>query len=193
MNLVDLLLLFLFLMVIFIGFSVGLIRMVCVVIGMYVGVNIAALTYVAFAGLTAEKGNPVSQATAEVVWFGVVWVVSSIIFTLVAFSFLRYIVLPGWLRNIEQLTGLVAGMFVGIFGLLVIGYVFQNSLALALASSQCSGGPTRFFASGFQNSLLMHVFNGVKVVLLDTLSPWLPTNRMPVFADYSSTVRACGI
>ncbi len=193
MNLVDLLLLFLFLMVIFIGFSVGLIRMLCVVIGMYVGVNIAALTYVAFAGLTAEKGDAVSQKTAEIVWFGVVWVVSSIIFTLVAFSFLRYIVLPGWLRSIEQLTGLVAGMFVGIFGLLVVGYVFQNSLALALASSHCDGGLTRFFAVGFRDSLLMHVFNAVKVVLLDTLSPWLPTNKIPVFADNSSTVRSCGV
>ena len=193
MNLIDFLLLFIWLGIIFLGFSVGIIKMGCALIGMYIGVNIAALVYQPFASLTVKPGA--DPSVGYVVWFGVAWIVSSIVFTLIALSFLGPLELPRWMKGFEQLAGLASGLVVGIFGLLVFGFVIQNTLALALASSQCQGGFVKFFAQNFTDSLLMHIFGAVKDVLINALSPFLKngSSAIPVFQDNSAQVRSCGL
>lgn len=187
MTVIDFILLLVLIIIIFVGFSVGIIKMASVILGMYLALQVAALLYIPFASLT---GGTVSS---QDVWFGILWGVWTIIFTLIVLSFTRYIQLPQWLAGIEQLAGMVLGLIAGIFGLLVLGFVFQNTITVGLAGSGCNGGFLRFFAQQFNGSLLMHVFNTIKIVLLNYLSPWLPSNNLPVFQDQSALVRSCGL
>lgn len=187
MSLIDILLLFILLGIVYVGFNIGLIKMASILLGMYIGLQVAAFLYIPFGNLT---GGTVSS---EDVWFGVLWAAWSAIATLIILSFTRHIALPESLANIEQVLGMAFGLLVGVFGLLVLGFVFQNTITLGLATSGCGSGTLKFFAGQFNGSLLMHIFSSVKVVLLNYMSPWLPSNNLPVFQDNSAYVRSCGI
>lgn len=183
MSWVDILLLFVLVGIIFLCFTKGLIKVASVMLGMYLGLQVAALFYKLFGGLTAEAGNESSIRTNQVIWFGILWVVWSIIFSLVVLSFTKSYRMPEKWGNIDQLGGLALGLFAGIFGVLVMSYVIRNTIALAWVAA---GKPNNYLygiKSGFDGSLLMGVFQSLKFVFLNVLSPWLPGNELPVFID----------
>lgn len=186
MSWMDIILLLALIGIIFACFSAGLIRVTSILLGMYLGLQVAALFYKIFAGLTAEAGNKASEQTNQVIWFGILWVVWSIIFSLIVISFTKEYQLPKTKRwgNIDQVGGLVVGIFAGIFGVLIISYVVRNTVTLAWFAA---GRPNNYLyaiLSGFQGSLLMGVFKAMKVVFLNFLSPWLPSGEIPVFSEF---------
>ncbi len=183
MTWIDFILFFILIGIVFLCFSTGLIRVASVILGMYLGLQVAALFFKIFATITAEAGNPASIQTNQVIWFGILWVVWSIIFSLVVISFTKEYTLQKRWGNLDQIGGLVLGIFAGVFGILIISYVIRNTITLAWVAA---GKPNNYlFAikSGFDGSLLMSVFNTLKVVFINALSPWLP-NDFPIFNNF---------
>lgn len=167
----------------FMGFNFGIIKVATVILGMYIGMQIAALFYPIFGGLTANQSSASSIYTNQIVWFFILWVVWSIIFSLVGFSFTNSIVLPKRLGNVDQLGGLALGLFAGIFGLLIVGFVLKNTMVLFWYGSGRPGNWLGSLVTGFDNSIIFGVFRTLKVVYLNILSPWLPANKIPVFFE----------
>jgi uncharacterized membrane protein required for colicin V production len=181
---IDVLLLLILVAIIFLCFSKGLIKVSSVLLGMYLGLQVAALFYKLFGALTAEAGNDASIRTNQVIWFGILWVVWSIIFSLVVMSFTKEYRMPEKWGNLDQIGGLVVGLLVGIFGVLVMAYVIRNTVTLAWIAA---GRPSNYLyaiKSGFDTSILMGVFNSIKVLFLNVLSPWLPSGEIPVFQNF---------
>ncbi len=182
MTWVDIILFLLLVGIIFICFSVGLIRVASVLFGMYLGLQVAAIFYRLFGGLTSDKGSASSIQTNEIIWFGILWVVATIILALVVISFTKSYSLPEKWGNIDQVGGLALGIIAGVFGILIIAFVVRNTLNLAWIAA---GRPNNYLyaiVSGFQGSLLMNVFKGLKVLFLNVLSPWIPGD-IPIFNE----------
>lgn len=108
---IDFILLLVILIIAFMGFNMGLVKVGAGIVGMYLGIQIATFFYVVFADLTATAGNATSRATNQIVWFFTLWVVWSIVFTLILWSFTKTIYIPKRLANLDQLGGLALGMF----------------------------------------------------------------------------------
>lgn len=183
MTFVDIFLFLGMMALLYICFVNGILKVVTVLLGMYAGLQVGAVFYKIFADITADKGNPNSVVTNQVVWFFALWIVWSIIFTLVAWSFIRHIQLPKWAINLDQIGGLVIGVFTVIFFFTIFGYVFKNIATLLWYGS---GKPDNWlFAvkSGFDNSFFMKLFGTFKALFVEILSPWLPSRDLPVFKD----------
>jgi len=183
MTWVDIILFIILIVIIFLCFSAGLIRVASIMLGMYLGLQVAGLFYSLFATITADRNSPASVQTNEVIWFGVLWVVWTIILSLVVVSFTKEYSMPERLGNVDQIGGLLLGIFVGIFGAMIIAFVIRNTSALGWISA---GRPNNYLFtiySGFRDSLLMGVFKTLKTIFVTTLSPWLPKN-IPVFGDF---------
>lgn len=184
MNIVVDLFIFLFILVLlYMSFSNGFLKVLTVVIGMYLGLQVAALAYKIFADLTTDKTKPGSGTTNQIIWFFALWVVWTIIFSLVAWSFLGTINLPKWARNFDQLLGLSLGVFASVFAMLVIGFVFKNTITMLWYGSGTPDNWLKALKDGFDQSVLMKLFNTLKVVYLNILSPWLPAGDLPVFKE----------
>ncbi|HEX2911962.1 MAG TPA: CvpA family protein [Chloroflexia bacterium] len=183
MTFVDIFIFFIFLVLLYFSFSSGVLKVLSVIIGMYGGLQVAALFNDIFAELTSNKGDPSSYTTNRIVWFFALFVVWTIIFTLVAWSFIGHINLPRWAKNFDQVLGLVLGVFAAVFAMLVVGFVFKNTITMIWYGS---GRPTNWLLGvkeGFDNSFMMKIFNAIKVLYLNILSPWLPDKDLPVFKE----------
>ncbi|MEI6043380.1 MAG: CvpA family protein [Chloroflexota bacterium] len=184
MSWIDIILFIFLIIIVYICFSTGLIRVASVMLGMYLGLQVAALFYKIFANITSD-GSAASTMTNQVIWFGILWLVWSIILSLVVISFTKEYSLPKTKKwgNIDQVGGLVLGIFAGVFGILVVSYVVRNTVTMAWAAAQYPHNYMEGIVYGFDGSLLMSIFRTLKVVFLNVLSPWLPSNEIPVFTD----------
>ncbi len=183
MTFVDILIFLGMMVLLYLCFTNGILKVLTVLIGMYAGLQVAAIFYKIFADLTAEKANPNSITTNQIVWFFGLWIAWSIIFTLVAWSFIKHLQLPKWAVSLDQLGGLVLGFFATVFAMMILGYVFKNVTTLLWYGS---GRPTNWLLTvkdGFDNSFFMKLFNTFKTLYLNVLSPWLPARDLPVFKD----------
>jgi uncharacterized membrane protein required for colicin V production len=180
---VDGILFFFLLFLLYLSFSQGFLKVLTVVIGMYLGMQVAALAYKLFANLTTDQAKPGSATTNQIIWFFILWVVWSIIFSLVAWSFLGTIQLPKWARNFDQLLGLALGVFAAVFAILIISFVFKNTIIMMWYGSGAPDNWLKALKDGFEQSALIKLFNILKVVYLNILSPWLPSGDLPVFKD----------
>lgn len=183
MTIIDIVLFLILLVLIYMGFSSGVLKVAAVTLGMYGGLQVAALFYEIFARITATPGDANSATTSQVVWFFALWVVWTIIFTLIAWYFLGSIKLPTWTNNIDQLLGLGLGFFAAIFALFVVSFVMKNTFTMIWYGS---GRPSNWMLEvkmAFDNSFLMGLFQVLKVVYLNILSPWLPNKNLPVFQN----------
>ncbi|MBN9390566.1 MAG: CvpA family protein [Chloroflexi bacterium] len=164
-------------------FVQGILKVVTVLLGMYAGLQVSAVFYKIFADITANKSDPNSITTNQVVWFFALWIVWSIIFSLVAWSFIRHLDLPKWAVNLDQVGGLVIGLLAVIFFFTIFGYVFKNIATLLWYGS---GRPTNWLLTvkeGFDTSFFMKLFATFKALFVEILSPWLPSRDLPVFKD----------
>ena len=180
---VDIILLILLLGLLYIGFASGTLKVLAIILGMYGGLQVAALFYTIFGSLTANQSDSASVITNQIIWFFALWIIWSIIFSLVAWSFLGTITLPKWLRNVDQLGGLVLGVFAAVFAMLIFGFVFKNTITMIWYGSGAPNNWLLTVKNAFDNSLLMSIFKSVKVLYVNILSPWLPGNNLPVFRD----------
>lgn len=188
MTLIDIVLFFILLIMLYMSFSQGILKVLTVTVGMYLGLQVAALFYQIFGDITSNKNDLSSIRTNQMVWFFALFVVWSIIFSLVAWSVIGTFNLPNWAKNLDQLGGLGLGIFASIFALFVVGFVFKNTITMMWYGA---GTPSNWMFSlkqGFDNSVLMVIFNQLKVVYLNILSPWLPNNDLPMFRS-DSTLR----
>ncbi len=167
----------------FMGFNMGLVKVGTGIIAMWGGIQIAAIFYEIFANLTATPGSQTSLDTNQIVWFFALWVVWSIILTIVVWSFTRSIEIPVRLGNLNQLGGLALGMFAGIFGLFVVAFVFRNTAGLLWLSSGRPDNWLQALVQGFDKSIIFGVLKALKLVYFNILSPWLPVAKIPVFRD----------
>ena len=182
MTFVDIVLFLMLLVMVYIGFSAGLLKVLTVIIGMYGGFQVAALFYTIFANITATPGDPNSALTSQIVWFFVLWLVWSIIFTLVAWSFIGTITLPKWLSNIELLGGLILGLLAAVFAMSIFGIVMRNVVIMTwYGSGQPAGNWLDTLRLAFKNSFLISLFNSIRYVYLNLMSPWLPANTQSIF------------
>ncbi len=181
--------LFLFLLfLLYLSFASGVLKVLTVLIGMYLGLQIAALSYKIFAELTADKSKVGSGTTSQIIWFFILWVVFSIIFSLVVWSFLGTVRLPKWATNLDQLLGLGLGVLASVFAILVLGFVMKNTITMLWYGSGTPDNWLKAIKDGFEGSILIKIFNSIKVVYLNVLSPWLPSNDLPVFKETLSGV-----
>src|SRR5215210_6417134 len=96
--------LFLFLIyLLYISFTNGVLKVITVLLGMYGGLQVAALFQDLFANLTARGGDVNSITTNRIVWFFILFIFWSIIFSLVAWSFIGKLQLPKIVLSIDQL------------------------------------------------------------------------------------------
>lgn len=183
MTFIDVLLLLGMMSLLYVCFAKGILKVITVLIGMYAGLQVAAVFYKLFADLTADKTNPNSIVTNQVVWFFGLFIAWSIIFALVAWSFIRHFDLPKWAVSLDQVGGIVIGLLAVIFAFTIFGYVFKNIATLLWYGA---GRPSNWLftvVQAFDNSLLMKLFSAFKVLYLNILSPWLPAKDLPIFSD----------
>lgn len=183
MTFIDVLLLIGMMALMYVCFVKGILKVITVLIGMYGGLQVAAVFYKIFGDLTADKTNPNSITTNQVVWFFGLFVAWSIIFSLVAWSFIRHISLPKWAISLDQIGGIVIGAFAVIFAFMIFGYVFKNIATLLWYGS---GRPSNWLLTvvqAFDDSLLMKLFGAFRGLYVNILSPWLPARDLPVFKD----------
>ncbi|MEI7556067.1 CvpA family protein [Candidatus Chlorohelix sp.] len=180
---IDFILLLVILLIAFMGFNMGLVKIGTGIFGMYLGIQIATYFYSVFAGLTATASNPTSVATNQIVWFFTLWIVWSIIFTLILWSFTKTIYIPKRLASLDQLGGLTLGMFAGIFGLFVIAFVVRNMVMIVWLSTGQPNNYSNSILEGFNNSIIFGILRSLRYVYLNILSPWLPVSQIPVFKD----------
>jgi hypothetical protein len=103
---------------------------------------------------------------------------------LIVISFTKEYALPKTKKwgNIDQVGGLILGIFAGIFGILIVAYVVRNTVILAWIAAQRPHNYLESIKMAFDSSLLMGVFKTLKFIFLNVLSPWLPSG-IPVFTD----------
>jgi uncharacterized membrane protein required for colicin V production len=179
---IDGILMLFFLVLLYISFDNGILKVATVLLGMYLGLQIAGLFYEPFAGLTATAGDPESKTTSDIVWFFVLWAIFSIVFALVVWSIIGTFALPKWAGNIDQLGGLILGAFAGILFLTVVVFVMKNTTTMMWYGS---GKPQNWLGgivSGFENSFLVRILNIFRELFLNFLSPWLP-RTLPALRD----------
>jgi Colicin V production protein len=180
-TLADLFLLIILFAMIFWCFVLGTMKVLTMILGMYFGLQVAALTYGIFASLTADKTSA-SLFAHQNVWFGVLWLLWAVLFGLILWQFIKSVELPKGLANLDQIGGLILGAFAALFVVMVVGLVFKQVFAIVVAGSQ---GRNEFFnlmSEQFNNSIVIQVVNTLKVVFFNILSPWLPVNQLPLFS-----------
>jgi hypothetical protein len=178
----DILLLIVLFAMIFWCFVLGTMKVLTMILGMYFGLQVSALTYGLFASLTADP-KPDSIFTHQTMWFGVLWLLWAILFSLILWQFVRSIQLPKGLANLDQIGGLILGTFAAIFVVMIVGLVFKQIFAIVAATSQ---GRNEFFnlmRDQFNNSIIIQVVGILRVVYFNILSPWLPVNQLPLFSS----------
>ncbi len=183
MTFIDVFLFLFLLFLLYVCFTNGVLKVFTILIGMYGGLQVAALFQDLFANLTARGDDINSVTTNRIVWFFILFLFWSIIFSLVAWSFISTIQLPKWALNADQLLGLALGIFASVFAMMVISFVFKNSLTMVWYGA---GKPENWLLAlkqGFDKSLLISIFDVLKVVYLNLLSPWLPARDLPVFSS----------
>jgi hypothetical protein len=181
-TLADIFLLIILFVMIFVCFTLGTMKVLTILLGMYGGLQVAAFTYSFFANLTANPKNGDSVDAHQTVWFGVLWLLWAVLLGLILWQFVKSIVLPKAIANLDQIGGLFLGIFVAIFVVMIVGLVFKQVFFIVALSS--GGGGSGFFnlvSDQFQNSIVMRVVDIVRVVYFNILSPWLPVNQLPLF------------
>src|SRR4051812_35944946 len=117
MTFIDIFIFFALLGLLYLSFTSGILKVLTVLIGMYIGLQLSALTYQLFAGLTASQSAD-SVTTNQIVWFFALWIVWSIIFGYLAWTVIGTFQLPQWANNLDQLGGLALGVFASVFAML---------------------------------------------------------------------------
>lgn len=179
---VDILLVLVLVVLLYVGFSLGILKMLTAILGMYIGLQFAAFLFPIFASLTTKAGSENSAMTNQIVWFFILWVVWSIIGTLIVWSFLGQVRLPKWLSNLELLGGLILGLLAAVFALSIIGIVAKNVVTLFwIAQGRQGDNFLGFMKDSFDSSILIGIFDTIRFIYLSFLSPWLPSNIQNVF------------
>lgn len=173
MNFMDLLFLLLFVTSLAVGFFQGMIRFAVLLVALYLSLVLSSLYYFSVGNWLADKFN--SQVyVGQYIAFGVLLLLSFILLAVAGLYTFRYAHLPGGLRYLDHIGGMILGMLLGVFLLGTFAALLYNLLIIRGARN-IDFPVMRWLGSSVETSFLVNYFAthllGQIYALLDPILP----------------------
>ena len=176
LNPFDVLIVFILLGGIALGFIRGLVRMVLSLLVLYIAMVLAMTFYVPTGRwVNFITAGYLPKNTTEALAFVIIVVLTTMILNFVLYRTYKDTELPG-IRQIDQLGGMIVGFilictWIGL-GIVALGFVLS---ATDVAGSGLRENMVRYF----QTSNLIPIFYKFLPIVLATLRPWMPKGLPP--------------
>ena len=174
LNPFDVLIVFVLLGGVALGFIRGLVRMILSLVVLYVGAVLATAFYIV-AGGWVNRMFGLPRKTSEGLTFLLILVLTSVVLNFILRRTYKDTELPG-VRQIDQLGGMIIGFFLTCiwigFGILVLAFLLGTEVT-------AGEGYRQSLISYFRSSNLIPVFYDFLSVALTTLRPWMPKGLSP--------------
>ena len=176
LNPFDVIIIFILLGGIALGFIRGLVRMVLNLLVLYIAMVLAMTFYVSVGTWVAFiAAGYLPKNTTEAIAFVLILALTSVILNFVLRRTYKDTELPG-IRQIDQLGGMVVG-FILICTWIGLGIV---ALGFVLSATNVTGSAFREnMIHYFQTSNLIPIFYSLLPIVLATLKPWMPQGLPP--------------
>jgi uncharacterized membrane protein required for colicin V production len=129
MNIVDVLLLLIFLGLLVTGFFQGMIRLMVMLVAFYLSLVLASLYYAPL-GEFFVRSMDTARYVGQYVAFFLVLTVGFVLLTLAGLYTFRYAKLPGGLEYLDRIVGAVLGMLLGVFVVGILGSLLWNLMVV---------------------------------------------------------------
>ena len=170
----DFVIFVLLVVILFLCFGGGIVRVASILFASYIGLQLASYLYVPAANWTTKGGDPGARPVNQMVWFGALWLVGTIIATVAVLNITRYVQLPGLLARMDQIGGVALGLVLAIFSLLIFTLVLRETLYVVWLSGGQKKDFVDFGRQMFTDSRIVTLFKDMSKPLLGILAPWLP-------------------
>lgn len=176
--LIDLLLLFLFIIIAGIGFFQGTIKLIIALVTFYASVVLASL-YFKFLSLQFVKRGT-SSIVADATSFFMILAVCFVLLLAMALYTFRYVRIPGRLEFVDRILGVVFGVVLAVVFTSIVAMVLQY-----LFITNNAGNPypiSRAIQSSTRSSTLLPLLiQRILPQLFTVVSPFLPDAAIPFF------------
>jgi uncharacterized membrane protein required for colicin V production len=184
MTFLDIILIISLLGFLLLGFSQGVIKVLFIIFGTYLGLLAGATIYQPIAKWLAPmvlgKTCKVTEGYELVIFFIIVFIVA-IFLTVFLFSSFRYAALPNSLLSVDRVGGMVLGIVLGVLVLSIVVLFLRT--ASDIASAGAGGIPIIGFAiEDVGKSQVAKVLLSTRDVIRVMVSPLINAGDNPLFA-----------
>ncbi|NTV63084.1 MAG: CvpA family protein [Oscillochloris sp.] len=180
MNFIDVVFLLLFITSVVVGFFQGMIRLFVLLAALYLSLVLASLYYTSVGQWLIQNFGS-QRFVAQYVGFVLVFFFGFLLLAAAGLYTFRYAHLPGSLKYLDHIGGVILGMLLGVFFIGTFAAVLYNLMIVR-------GGRTidfplmRSLGSGVANSFLLRFFAGDLLSLVyNILDPVLPDGARLIF------------
>ncbi len=181
MNLIDILMILLFIGALAIGFFQGMIRIVVIILAFYLSLVLASLYYPSLGEwLVARLGT--QRYVAQYVGFTLVLFVATLLLTAAGIYTFRYAQLPGQLQYLDRIIGTVLGMVLGALIIGILATLLYN-LMIVRGGRNIDFPIMRSLGNAVASSSILQYFSRELLPLTyGMLDPVLPEGAALIFA-----------
>ncbi|HLT18282.1 MAG TPA: CvpA family protein [Thermomicrobiales bacterium] len=187
MNLMDVLIVTLFVVVAGCGFFFGVARTISTMIAVYLATVISATFYERFGNLIIDMIGAISESAAYFAAFVLLFVGITVLFTLVIISTIHPTSMKRRFAILDNLGGATISVgiaFVAItMSLAILVVIIQ---AAAAASGEATGGMMGEIRDQMETSTLAPLFLRLLPILTSTIQPWFPGGLPPILTEAST-------
>jgi uncharacterized membrane protein required for colicin V production len=179
-NVIDIVFLVLFIVSLAVGFFQGMIRLAVLLVAMYLSLVLASLYYAAVGQwlVTTFQTQPY---IGKYVGFVIVFFFGFLLLAVAGLYTFRYAHMPGGLRYLDHIGGVLLGMLLGAFFIGTFAAVLYN-LMVARNARAIDFPLMGWLGDGVNNSFLVRYFAGNLLTMVYTiLDPVLPDGAKLIF------------
>lgn len=182
-NLIDLLLVGIFVAIIGFGFFNGVVRLLLVTISLYLSVVVSGLFYVPFAAAVTSRLAAITPFTAQLVAFCLLALLSTVALAFTLFRTFATVQLPAGLASFDQIGGAMGGVVAATFTAVVASVVLRVFLSLATTAQQGGIAVSPLLlglAEQRQASFMARYFLELAAPVFALIAPWFPNGLPPL-------------
>lgn len=180
MNFIDIIFILLFITSLATGFFQGMIRLAVLIVALYLSMVLASLYYTAV-GAWLMSNFGAERYVGQYIGFTLVFFFGFLLLAIAGLYTFRYAHLPGGLRYLDHIGGVLLGMLLGAFFIGTFAALLYNLMILRGGASM--GFPLmRSLGSAVGSSFLLRYFStSLLPMVYTTLGPILPEGARLIF------------
>lgn len=180
MNLIDVLFLLLFIVSLAVGFFQGMIRLFVLLVALYLSMVLASLYYTAV-GQWLMQNFGSQRFVSYYVGFVLVFFFGFLLLAAAGIYTFRYAQLPGGLKYLDHIGGVILGMLLGVFFIGTFAAVLYN-LMIVRDGRLIDFPLMRILGDAVETSFLLHFFaSDLLTLVYGILDPVLPDGARLIF------------
>jgi membrane protein required for colicin V production len=181
MNGIDILFILLLLGGLALGFFQGTIKLLIAIVAFYIGMILASL-YFPIVGIFFRQRFHSSPEVGQITAFGVILLLSFLIFTIAGFYTFRYAKMPASLDFIDRIVGTLFGLLLGALFLGIFAILLQHLFISRDVAGSVTFPIMRAFQGGVRSSFLVGFFaNQILPLIYASVQPALPKDADIIF------------